>query len=208
MTARAASLTLVLLFAGCAAPHQATAPDSKTELILLTPLPPVTSYAMAFGMRLTALFDVRPDGTTKDVSLLQSSGDLQWDSLAVDSLRQWRFTPVPIGGEQTDRWLRYGVVVQVQEPVVMRLAEMVVPNRRKADSLSTLLKEGADFESLAMRTLPGGAEGVWNPPKQVNLARYPGHVRDVLTTLRPQQITEPIRIGLNYVIFKRYRSLK
>ncbi len=206
MKAPAAALIPLLILAGCAAPRGTITPEPQSELIRLTPLPPVMSYAMAFGVKLTVLFNVLPDGTTREVSLLQSSGDPEWDSLAVDSLRQWCFTPVTGEREPAERWIRYGIVVQVQEPIVMRLAEMVLPDRRKADSLSTLLKGGANFDSLGVQTLKRGSGGSWKPPESVNIARYPGHVRETLSTLRADEITEPIRIGLNYVIFKRYSS--
>lgn len=208
MKAPAAALILLLLLAGCAAPRPTIAPEPQSELIRLTPLPPVTSYALAFGVKLTVLFNVLPDGTTKGVSLLKSSGDPEWDSLAVDSLKQWRFTPLTHEQGPAERWIRYGVVVQVQEPIVIRLSEMVVPDRSTADSLSALLKDGADFDSLGVRTLAGGRGGSWKPPESVNIARYPGHVRETLSTLRVGECTEPIRIGLNYVIFKRYSPEK
>ncbi len=204
MNAPAAALLALLLLTGCATSNRGIAPEPRTELILLTPLPPLTSRAMAFGVKLNVMFHVLPDGTTKEASLLNSSGDPDWDSLALDSLRLWRFTPLVREKEPPDRWVRYGVVVQVQEPIVMRLAEMVIPDRQRADSLFTLLKEGSDFESLGAKSLTGGTEGTWKPPELVNLARYPGHVREKLCTLRTDQFTEPIRIGLTYVIFKRF----
>lgn len=208
MKASAAALFALLLLTGCATSNRGIAPEPRTELILLTPLPPLTSRAMAFGVKLNVMFHVLPDGTTKEASLLNSSGDPDWDSLAVDSLRLWRFTPLVKEKKPSDRWVRYGVVVQVQEPIVMRLAEMVIPTRLKADSLFTVLKEGSDFESLGAKALTGGTEGIWKPPELVNLARYPGHVREILSALRSDQITEPIRIGLNYVIFKRFPTRK
>ncbi len=193
---------LLLFLSGCAAPRVATGPEPSTELILLTPLPPLTSYATAFGTKLSALFHVLPDGITKDVALLSSSGDPEWDRLALDSLKQWRFTP-RVEKDTADRWIRYAIVVQVQEPVVMQLAEMLVPTEQKADSLYALLKDGADFETLARETLTGGTEGTWRTAEPVNLARFPARVKQVLSTLRPDHFTEPIRLGLVYVIFKR-----
>ncbi len=208
MKASAAALLPLLLLTGCAASYRETTPGPRTELISLTPLPPLTSRAMTYGVKLNVMFHVLPDGTAKEASLLNSSGDPDWDSLAVDSLRLWRFTPLTTEKEPRDRWVRYGVVIQVQEPIVMRLAEMVIPDPQRADSLFKLLMEGSDFESLGAKALTGGTEGTWKPPELVNIARYPGHVRDKLCSLRTDQFTEPIRIGLNYVIFKRFPTRK
>ncbi len=205
-TPSSAVLILLLLLSGCTASHRAVVPDPQSELIRLTPLPPLTGYAIALGAKLSALFHILPDGSVKEVTLGRSSGDSEWDGLALDSLKLWRFAPLKGGEQPADRWVRYAIVVQVQEPVVMHLAEMVIPTQRKADSLYALLVGGTDFESLARSALSGGGEGSWKPVEAANLAQYPDHVREPVSKLRAGKVTEPIRLGLNYVIFKRYRS--
>ena len=200
----ASAMLLMLLAGGCAAPQQAIAPDPKLELISMTELPPLSSPAIGFGVKLVALFQVRPDGTTKDVTLVRPSGVPEWDRPAIDSMKQWRFTPLATGEQQVDRWLRHAVIVQVQDPVVMRLAEMVVPTQHMADSLFALLEGGADFDALGRRASKESEGGFLKQAEAVNIARYPSHVRNTLSLLRPDQVSRPIRIGLNYVIFKRY----
>ncbi len=199
-------LIFLLLLTGCTSLQQTTAPVPQRELILLTPLPPLTGYATAFGAKLSAVFHVLPDGTVKDVSLERSSGDTEWDPLAVDSLRHWRFAPLRGNEKPVDRFIRYAIVVQVQEPVVMHLAELVVPAKRKADSLHSLLMQGTDFESLARSALTEEGAGSWRPAEPTNLARYPNHVRAAVSRLHVDEVTEPIRLGLNYVIIKRYQA--
>jgi hypothetical protein len=194
-----------LLFAGCSSSRVTTGSDPQTELISLSPLPTLTT-STAFGVRLIVMFHVMADGIPKEVSLVRSSGDASWDGPAIDSMMQWRFTPIGGDKEKADRWIRYAVVVQVQEPTILRLAEMVTFSRHKADSLYALLKNGADFELLARSALGGGPDEYWRPVESVNLARFPSHVRDALCPLHSEDITEPIRIGLNYVIFKKYHQ--
>ena len=70
------------------------APDPQSELVFMTPFPLVTSPTIAFGVKLIAVFQVLPDGTTKDVTLVRSSGDAEWDRPAIDSMKQWRFVPL------------------------------------------------------------------------------------------------------------------
>jgi TonB family protein len=205
ITTRLVVLVTLLLLVGCSSPRMATAPEPASELISLSPLPTLTTPT-AFGVKLIVLFHVMPDGIPKEVSLLRSSGDTEWDAPAIDSLMQWRFAPLAGDKEKVDRWVRYAVVVQVQEPIIMRLAEMVIPTESKADSLYALLKGGADFDVLGKAALTGGKEGYWKQAEAVNLARFPSHVRDALCPLRSDQVTEPIRIGLNYIIFKRYHQ--
>lgn len=199
-------LVVLLLVAGCATPELATSPPSQTELVSMTPLPPITSMSSAFGIKLVAVFRVLPDGSTEEVTLIRSSGDKNWDRPAIDSMKQWRFVPFTGDTAREDRLIRLAVIVQVQDPVVMQLAEMVISSKEKADSLYDLLKEGADFEALAASTFTATAVGSWKPRASVNVVRYPSHVREALCTLRSNQISEPIRIGLDYVIFKKYKA--
>jgi hypothetical protein len=205
-TTTPALLIMALLFAGCTATRVTTEPDPQTELISLSSLPMLTT-ATAFGARLIVMFHVMPDGVPKEVVFVRPSGDASWDGPAIDSMMQWRFTPITGEKEKVDRWIRYAIVVQVQEPTIMRLAEIVTPSRRKADSLYVLLKKGADFESLAKTALSGAADEYWKPAEPMNLARFPGHVREALCPLRSDDVSEPIRIGLNFVIFKKYHQL-
>jgi hypothetical protein len=198
-------LVAALLFAGCSSSRMTTVPESQTEIISLSPLPVLTT-ATAFGVRLVVMFHITPDGVPSEVVFVRSSGDASWDGPAIDSMMQWRFTPLTAGKEKVDRWIKYAVVVQVQEPTILRLAEMVTSSQWKADSLYALLKQGADFESLARSALRGGTDEYWKPAEAVNLARFPSHVRDALCPLRSDDVTEPIRIGLSYVIFKKYRQ--
>jgi len=197
-------MMLFLLVAGCATPQRAVAPDPKLELISMTELPPLSSPPIGFGVKLVAVFHVLPDGTTKDVTLVRPSGVPEWDRPAIDSMKQWRFTPLASSEPQVDRWLRHAVIVQVQDPVVMRLAEMAVPTQQMADSLYALLEGGADYEALGRRVSNESEGGSLKQAEAVNIARYPSHVRNALSLLRAGQVSRPIRIGLNYVIFKRY----
>lgn len=207
MTARSVVVLFpLLLLAGCSASQKLTVPDPQSELISLTPLPPLTGVANGFGVKLSAVFHVVPDGSVKEVSLLRPGVDPEWDRSALDSLKRWRFVSIADDKNAVDRWVRYAIVVQVQEPMMMRLAEMVVPTRGAADSLFSLLKGGADFEALGLRASAGKAEWSWKPAESVNLARYPDQVRGVVSMLHVGEVTEPVRLGLNYVIFKRYRS--
>jgi TonB family protein len=204
-TATVILLALSLLITGCSSSRLSTGSDQQTELISLTPLPTLTTPT-AFGIKIIVLFRVSPEGVPAEVSMLRSSGDPDWDRPAVDSLMQWRFAPITGDREKGDRWIRYAVVVQVQEPTLMRLAEMILPSRERAEAIYAQLQGGASFDSLGKALLTGGTEGAWKPVELINLTRFPSHVREALCPLSSNQVTEPIRVGPNYVIFKRYHQ--
>jgi TonB family protein len=144
-----AILFLGILLVGCAASRQPEVSAEGPEVISMAPLPPLASISTVRGLTMNVLFRVQRDGTVKDVRILGSSGDLEWDSLAAQSMKQWRFTPITHDSLTGDHWFRQKVIVHIQEPMVMNLGELVCPSRVEADSLHMLLEEGADFDTLA-----------------------------------------------------------
>lgn len=189
-----ASLVLAsLAIAGCAGSRQTEAPPAKVELLTMTPLPSLTSPQTLTGTRLNLLLHIGKDGSVADVRLLGSSGDAAWDSLALKSIRQWRFVPPKLDGVPTDIWLRQLVVVQVQEPIIMTLGELTAGNPRVADSLYALLKGGADLDTLFLRTV-----------RRVDVALQPQQIREALRELADGDFTAPLRLGDNYIIYKRF----
>ena len=199
-----AIFVLCIFLAGCTAVRQTEAPTEQAEVISMVPLPPLTSVSSAQGLTLNVLFHVRNDGTVLDARMLGSSGDSEWDSLAARSMRQWRFALLGSDTTAGDRWFRERVVVQVQEPVVMNLGELVCPSPQEADSVYALLEKGVDFDTLAKQVRGITSTEYCRCPGAVEIARFPRHVRDKLMKLGMNDITHPLRLGANYVIYKRF----
>jgi len=198
-------LVTLLLFIGCATTQHAPTPSGQQELVAMTPLPPLASISFLGGLKLNAMFRLQNDGSVAEVKLLRSSGDPSWDAGAIDSMKQWRFAPLPQDTAPADHWIRFAIVVQVQEPVVMNLGEISSPDQREADSLYVLLQHGASFDSLARRGRQAGSpETDWFFPS-VNIARYPQYVREQLAGLRANTFTRPLRVGTKYMIYQRFR---
>ncbi len=199
-------LCTIVLFMGCASTQQADTPTNQPELISMAPLPKIVSAVPVEGLRLNVLMHIAEDGTVPEVKLLRSGGTLEWDSLAVQSIKKWQFTVPLRDGVPVSLWIRRDVIVQIQDRIVRNIGELVAATRREADSLYALIKDGLEFESLAGQvrgTLsgePGGYLGA------VDLAIFPQHVRKVLQRLGEDQITQPLRVGEKFVIFKRLRK--
>jgi hypothetical protein len=105
----------------------------------------------------------------------------------------------------TDQWIRRSLVIQVEEPVMRYLSELVCASRQEADSLYLLIAEGIPFDSLAMhRVPPSPTQGALLGA--VNIAVFPPHVRVALKDLKEDEVTSPLRIGGNYAIYKRLRE--
>lgn len=190
----AISITLLLL-AGCGVTQEVATPTERVELVSMTPLPPITLGSYQTGMRLNVLIHILPDGTVEDARMLRSSGDVAWDSLAVRSMRQWRYAPYRRDGVPVDVWFRQQVVLKIQEPIIRTIGELVTSSPYEADSLYALLEKGADLDSLFRR-----------PIGTFDIARYPKNVRDALSRLDPGEYTSPLRRGGEYVIYKRFEQ--
>ena len=97
------------------------------------------------------------------------------------------------------------MIVQVQqsEPMMMLLGQISVAGRREADSLYHLLTAGASFDDLAKgsHVAPGERSGYLGP---IDIASFPAGIKAELQSLEADKITEPLRIGDRFVIYKRF----
>jgi len=196
-------LLSLILFVGCATVPQTEQAVVAPELISLAPLPPYRGTTFRQNLRLEILMYVTKTGTVEDAQLQGTSGDPQWDSLALKAVRDWRFTAPKRNGIPTDLWIHQVVTVQFQEPVLMVLAEIVCGSQHQGDSLYAMLEQGADFATLArqaggsLSSANGGSLGT------VDISLYPPQVREALRKLSVGDLTHPIRIGDKFTIFKR-----
>jgi TonB family protein len=188
------SITLLLL-AGCGGTLEVAAPTERVEIVSMTPLPPVAPGSHETGMRLNFLIHILQDGTVENVRMLGSSGNSEWDSLAMQSIRQWRYAPFRRDGVPVDLWFRQLVMVQIQEPIILTIGELVFSTLREADSLYALLGKGTNLDSLFRQDI-----GTFD------IAKYPKTVRDALRSLPVGGYTSPLRRGEEYVIYKRFKE--
>jgi hypothetical protein len=117
------------------------------------------------------------------------------DSLAMQSMKQWRYAPFRRDGVPVDLWFRQLVVVQIQEPIVMTIGELTSSSLHEADSLYVLLEKGTGLDSLFRRSIG-----------TCDIVKHPQNVRDKLRGLGTGEYTSPLRRGEAYVIYKRFKA--
>ncbi len=199
-------LLLLSLLIGCGTGTETESSIVPPELVTLSPLPPYRAPSVRPSIKLDMLILVTKEGLVEDAKLQGSSGDPEWDSLALKAVRQWQFTPPTRNGQPTDLWIRQQVTVQFQEPILLTLAEIICSTQQDGDTLYQMLEQGADFAALARQTgrspsnAPDGYLGT------VDISLYPPQVREALRSLSVGETTKPIRLGAKYVIFKRMSS--
>jgi len=194
---------LLLALAGCTTFQPLQIPAEHPELVSMAPLPPLRPIHAFGGLRLTMMMHIVQDGTVDEAEMVGSSGDAEWDSLAVKSVKEWRFVPPLRDGAPVDTWIRQVLIVQIQDPVIIPLEELALASRRKADSLYALLEQGADFDSLVRTASAASAVTSDKILGEVNLAVFAPHVREELKKLRENDISPPLRVGGTYYIYKR-----
>lgn len=198
-------LFLMFLLAGCSAIQQTETPYEPPELVKSAPLPPILTVVPRGGMRLNVMILVLKDGTVGNVRLLESSGDPDWDSLALHSIMKWQFTAARREGTPVEVWIRQPLLVQLRDPIIRILAELVCGAQREADSLYSLVKDGTDFDSLCRQAVlvSGERSGSFG---SVDVSLYAPHLRDELLRLREGEVSRPLRVGDRFIIYKRLKK--
>ncbi|HTY60429.1 MAG TPA: TonB family protein [Bacteroidota bacterium] len=196
---------LMFLLAGCSAIQQTPEPIQRPELVRSAPLPPIVQNSPGGEMKLTVAILVLKDGAVGDADLISSSGDPDWDSLALRSIMQWQYTPGRREGRPMEVWLRQPLRVQFHEPVVMNLAGLISATEQAADSLYLLIERGADFDSLF--ALARADSGVRRTSLgSVDVSMYAKQLRSEFLRLNEGDVTRPLRIGATFVIYKRIKA--
>jgi len=198
------SVVFCLLFLGCASSVPPSYLDETPRLIETTSLPPLpTSIVYRNEIILEVKLHVGADGTVRDLIWVASSRNKEWDSLAANRIMTWKYNPASKEGKNVPIWVRQSVKVVTVEAEALLLREIVCLERAIADSVYAMLKVGADFAELARKfsisetAKEGGYRG------KLNLAVFPLTIRDRLSRLGNEEVTEPLLLGSKYVIYKR-----
>ena len=196
---------ILLLFAGCGTTQVREPSHDQPEVISMAPLPAFPLVFPGGGLKFTVLLHVLEDGSVGEATMVGTSGVAEWDALAVQSIKHWKFNPAHQNGVTVASWLRQAIIVQVQEPIIEFLGELVLPRREMADSLYGLLKSGISFETLAKQSESASRDHC-GYLGAVDIAIFPKHIREQLKTLAIDDVTAPMRIGEDYVIYKRFKK--
>lgn len=190
------------LLCGCATILPTNVPDTLPQLIRQEPLPPWPFRTHEDEVALDIKIRIGSDGSVKDVVLLTPSLNVEWNSRAIAKIREWQFSPATADGRPVALWIRQTIHMRFEEASYLRLAEIVCPDERTADSVYALLDAGAAFDSLARVFSTSSSRAQGGYLGDVDLRTLPVFVRHELERVRTNHISSPIHLGRNYVIFK------
>jgi TonB family protein len=196
-------VVMVVLMVGCASMVPPETDVRMPELISQVPLPALSPKLQGKPLRLQLKIHVAEDGSVREAQFAESSGDPEWDHLALEKVRQWTFAPARHGDRPVSIWIRQSIVLQFTDQLVMSLAEIHCPTAGVADSLYGLLLGGADFGALARRFSVASSAPSGGVMGDVDIRTFPYAVQEQVRQLKPGEFTRPMRLGEHYVLILR-----
>ncbi len=188
---------LITGFTGCATEREVTHLQKETEL------PVYEADEEVDQLELSVLFKVKENGSIEDVRLLNTSGISEWDNAAVDSMKKWTFKPPPDDSESF--WFQRRVVVQMQPSYAMNIGELIARNEEEANLLYSRLRAGINFHRLVREAQDNSSIGKGGRYlRNIQTSEYPIDISRKLVELNVGDYTRPVKLGDEYVIFKRF----
>lgn len=196
-------LSLLVLWYGCASIQPQEMPNALPHLIEQEPFPPMSFVISKSHNEFDLKLQIDEKGSVLKAEIMNPTGDAEWDSIAVQRIGKWRFSPAIHEGNPIRMWVNIRAYVRAEEPQTMGLAEFVCMDMHLADSVYTLLVGGEDFGKLASLLSVSKSKANNGELGQVDIHRYTEKVQRSLRRLKDNEFTEPIVMGQQFVIFKR-----
>jgi TonB family protein len=192
------------ILAGCSVTQNNELSNLQPELIQQTRLPAIPESITSPEIKLEVNVMIDKTGSVVDAKFVKGIGNRQWDALAVDSIKQWKYLPAELNGKPVTTTRKEIVIVKTGNPIYMSLAMVEFDSLDIADSAYDLLNEGETLRDVVSRYSYGITQGretlVGN---HVDISIYPEEVRSELAKLDENEFTEPLVYGRKFVIFKR-----
>jgi TonB family protein len=177
--------------------------EAVPQLLFQYPLPAVPESIKQFSFDLDMVLFILADGTVDKVRLLKGSDDSKWDTLAVESIKRWRFKSARMNNQPISTWYHLKTTVRYASPQLESLAEILCTTAEEADTVYKALEQGRDFSELAMKYSVDPSREMNGILGEVNINMYPEDIRWTLQKLDVNEYTQPIKYGDLYAIFKR-----
>ena len=192
-----------LLLCGCATFESTDPGYSLPEVTYQSSLPPWPYHTNNVSLNMTFRIHVAIDGTVNEAYIETPSGSKEWDALAMAEVRKWRYSPALMNGKPTALWLRQTITMHFDKPLLMNIAELACPEQTLADSLYVLLRAGASFDSLAREYSVADSRARGGIVGEMDLHTLPMRISREVATLHRGEFTKPLKLGRQYVIYKR-----
>lgn len=165
---------------------------------------PKRIYDPEFRLIIKMLVD--ENGRVAKAQLIDGSGLPEWDSLAITSIKKWKYEPARFEERPISLWLIQKVRVQFENPYYLLLSQIMCDSYDKAVFVITKLNEGVDFGELASKYSCDSSKIQNGFIGKKDVLLYPPQINGILKRLAVDQYTQPMEFGKRYVIFKRMKN--
>lgn len=199
-------LIFLLILSGCSLFSSTDSSTIEPKLLKQSPLPDIPAPLQQQEVLFYCEMSVDENGNVETASMIKSSGDKTWDSLAVISILNWKFSPALSQGIPVKKIIYRKVIVHFAEPYIILLAEIILISKSAADSVHNALLNGVEFEylaglySISNSKVNGGKIG------KVDIQHYSDDLNRALAKLKENEYTQPLEYGKYFAIFKRLKE--
>ncbi|MHB8854686.1 MAG: peptidylprolyl isomerase [Ignavibacteriaceae bacterium] len=193
----------IFILAGCASMNQFEGEISSPELLKQYPLPsiPLSIYTPNFALNLKLL--ILDNGTVKQATILNKTGNEEWDSLAQESILKWVYLPARIKDRPVSMWVNQKVCVEFDDPVYINLAEILCDTLETAQRVYEALIQNENFGEQAIKYSVDPSHSNNGLLGNVDIRLFPNYIQTEILKLGNNEFTKPIKYGDQYIIFKK-----
>ena len=195
-------LIYLAFLSGCSSIQQTTN-NHVPVLLVQYPFPSVPLSLAKPDVLLAADILISEDGSVTDVILGTGSGIKAWDSIAIETIHTWEYSPMRVNNNPVACWVHQKMRIRIAAPKLYSLSALLFPSYEIADSFYTYLVEGRKFEEIANSVSLFPTLGKYIDIGEVDIYQYSEFIRNSLTNLSEGEFTKPIKYDDHYIIFKR-----
>jgi TonB family protein len=196
-------ILLVVFLSSCSIPEQELTVDTYPQLIEVTSLPDLPYPITGIDFKLNTRFLLSEKGEVLTVKIINSSWDSDWDSLAIQQLMKWKFTPAIYNGKPISIWIKQPVIIRTMEQAFYTLAELVCNDEGIIDSLYVLLRAGERFDFIVKNHSVSKSKENSGLLGRVDIKTFQYNVQSALRKIKEGEISTPIKVGNLFYIYKR-----
>jgi len=196
-----------LFFLTCNPENNIFKVDKIPSVIYQEPLPPFPKEMKKQVNKLDTRLLISEEGKVLDVQILSSSANKEWDSLAIEKIKKWIFTPAILNNKPIKVWITQPIRISIKEPLILPLSEIVFDNASIAFQIYDSLLNGGDFNvfvqkySISESKKDNGYIGL------INIRNLDPEIQNSLEKLEENEFTKPIIYKGKYTIFKRNKLI-
>lgn len=194
----------LICLAGCTTLKQPDVAVLQPELLEQSPLPPISGSFYKNNFRLVIRMLIDEEGKVLKAKFINGSGNEEWDSIALLSIGNWRFSPAKQNNKPVKIWVNQIALIRIQEPVFWALSEILCGTYENAWMVYDSLKAGGSFADLAGKYSVSETKAIKGYLGKVDVNLYSASIREKLLKLKDNEFTEPIKYGDKYIIFKKH----